>query len=235
MRRRTRLLIGGAVAAAVVAAAIGVVRLTDPKASGLPAVGQVIPAAQRPMGPDISGPALTGGRVDTSRWRGHAVVVNFWGSWCVPCREEAPVLARVARDTRFLGVRFLGIDIREDPSAGLAFEQHYGIGYPGISDPGDLIAARFGTAAPAATPSTYIIDARGRIAWAWFGATSYSQLDLAVTPPSGPGPGPARRPRRRRRPAPAHPDPCSRRRRRTSRSGRTGSPGSAAGSRARRT
>jgi hypothetical protein len=46
---------------------------------------------------------------------------------------------------------------------------------------GDLIAARFGAAAPAATPSTYIIDARGRIAWAWFGATSYSQLDLAVT------------------------------------------------------
>jgi peroxiredoxin len=73
----------------------------------------------------------------------------------------------------------------EDPSAGLAFERHYGIGYPSISDPGDLIAARFGTAAPPATPSTYIIDARGQIAWAWFGATSYSQLDLAVTLATG--------------------------------------------------
>ena len=94
---------------------------------------------------------LTGGRLNTSRWRGHAIVVNFWGSWCVSCRKEAPVLARVAGDTRFLGVRFLGVDIREDPFAGLAFERHYGIGYPSISDPGDLIAARFGAAAPVAT------------------------------------------------------------------------------------
>jgi len=186
MTRRRRLVLFTAAAAAAGLVAAGVVHLAGAKGSGLPAVGQVIPAVQRPIGPDISGPALTGGRLDTSRWRGHAVVVNFWGSWCVPCREEAPVLARVARDTRFLGVRFLGIDIREDPSAGLAFEQHYSIGYPSISDPGDLIAARFGTAAPAATPSTYIIDAQGRIAWAWFGATSYSQLDLAVTLAAGP-------------------------------------------------
>ena len=181
MTPRARLVLSAAAVVAGGLLAAGAIHLTGAKESGLPAVGQVIPASRRPAAPDISGTALAGGRMDTSRWRGHAIVVNFWGSWCVPCRKEAPVLARVARDTRFLGVRFLGIDTREDPSAGLAFERHYGIGYPSISDPGDLIAARFGAAAPAATPSTYIIDARGRIAWAWFGATSYSQLDLAVT------------------------------------------------------
>ena len=187
MTRRRRLLLRGAVAAAVIAAAaVGVVRLADPKGSGLPAVGQVIPAAQRPAAPDISGITLTGGHLDTASWRGHAIVVNFWGSWCAPCRKEAPVLARVAGDTRFLGVRFLGIDVRDDPAAGLAFEQQYQIPYPSISDPGELTAARFGTAAPAATPSTYIIDAKGRIAWAWFGATTYNQLDLAVTEAAGP-------------------------------------------------
>jgi len=185
MRRRRLLLVGAAVTA-VIAATAGAVHLTDAKGSGLPAVGQVIPAAQRPEAPDISGTILTGGHLDTASWRGHAVVVNFWGSWCAPCRKEAPVLARVARDTRFLGVRFLGIDVREDPAAGLAFERNYGIPYPSISDPGDLIAARFGTDAPAATPSTYIIDAQGRIAWAWFGATTYNQLDLAVTEAAGP-------------------------------------------------
>lgn len=185
--RQRRLLLRGAATAAVAAiAAAGAVRLAGAHGSGLPAVGQVIPAAQRPMAPDISGTTLTGGHLDTSSWHGHAIVVNFWGSWCAPCRKEAPVLARVARDTRFLGVRFLGVDIRENAAAGLAFERHYGIPYPSISDPGDLIAARFGTAAPAATPSTYIIDAQGRIAWAWFGATSYSQLDLAVTLAAGP-------------------------------------------------
>ena len=186
MTRRVKLLVSGGIAAAVSAAVIGAVHLADASGSGLPAVGQVIPAAQRPAAPDISGTTLAGGHLDTQSWRGHTIVVNFWGSWCVPCREEAPVLARVARDTAGLGVRFLGIDIREDPYAALAFERHYSIPYPSVSDPDNLIAARFGTAAPQATPSTYIIDASGRIAWAWFGATTYGQLDLAVTEAAGP-------------------------------------------------
>ena len=178
MRRAAMVL---AAVAAVGALAVGVIHLTGSGAAGLPVVGQVVPAAQRPRAPDFSGTTVTGGHLDIARWRGHAVVINFWGSWCVPCRKEAPVLARVADDTRFLRVHFTGIDIREDPAAGLAFERKYHIPYPSISDPGDLIAARFGAAAPAATPSTYILDGRGRIAWAWFGATTYSQLELAVT------------------------------------------------------
>ena len=182
MTRRARVVASGAIAVAAAGLlAAGAVHLTGSRSGGLPVVGQVIAAAQRPLAPDISGTTLTGGHLDIPSWRGHTVVLNFWGSWCVPCRKEGPVLARVARETRFLGVRFAGIDIREDPSAGLAFERKYHIPYPSISDPGDLIAVRFGAAAPAATPSTYIIDGRGRIAWAWFGATTYSQLELAVT------------------------------------------------------
>ncbi len=182
MTRRARLVLSGAIAVAAAGLlAAGVVHLTGSGFGGLPAVGQVIPAAQRPLAPDISGTTLTGGHLDIVGWRGHTVVINFWGSWCVPCRKEAPVLARVARETRFLGVRFAGVDIREEPSAGLAFERGYRIPYPSITDPGDLIAGRFGTKAPVATPSTYILDSHGRIAWAWFGATTYSQLELAVT------------------------------------------------------
>lgn len=195
MTTRRKLLLGTA-AAAVLAAAGGAVRLADAGgSSGLPAVGQVIPAVRRPIAPDISGTTLTGGHLDTRSWRGHTIVVNFWGSWCVPCREEAPGLARAARDTAVLGVRFLGIDIREDPFAGLAFEQGFHIPYPSISDPDNMIAALFGADAPAATPSTYIIDASGRIAWAWFGATAYSQLDLAVTETAGPPPRSPQHPR----------------------------------------
>jgi len=182
---RRKLLLGAAAGAAVAATA-GAVRLAYPKGAGLPAVGQVIPVAKRPEATDIAGTSLTGGRLNTRNWRGHVIVVNFWGSWCVPCRREAPLLARVARDTSVLGVRFLGIDIRESRTTGLAFEQDFRIPYPSISDPDDLIAALFGADAPPATPSTYIIDAQGRIAWAWFGATTYSQLDLAVAEVSGP-------------------------------------------------
>lgn len=180
MTRRARLIRYSAIAAAAGLLAAGAVHFTGAKGAGLPVVGQVIPAAQRPPAPNISGTTLTGGHLDIGRWRGHTVVINFWGSWCAPCVKEAPALARVAGDTRRLGVRFAGIDIREEPAAGLAFERNYRIPYPSISDPGNLIAARFGTAAPVATPSTYILDGRGRIAWAWFGATTYSQLELAV-------------------------------------------------------
>ena len=189
MNRRSRLILcGAATAAATGLLAAGIVHLTGAKAAELPAVGRVIPAAQRPPGPGISGITLTGQRLTIASWRGHTVVINFWGSWCVPCRKEAPVLARVAGDTRSLGVRFAGIDIREQPAAGLAFERHYGIPYPSISDPGNLIAARFGAAAPVATPSTFILDGRGRIAWAYFGATTYRQLELAITEVAPPWP-----------------------------------------------
>ena len=172
----------------VTALAAGVIRLTHltgARATGLPAVGRVIPAAARSPGPDISGTTLTGAPLDLARWRGAPVVVNFWGSWCAPCRAEAPVLARVARDTRRLGVHFAGVDVREGPAAGLAFGRDYRIAYPSLSDPDNLIAARFGAVAPTATPATYILDARGRIAWAWFGRTYFNQLETAVVQVTG--------------------------------------------------
>jgi peroxiredoxin len=182
MRRRTAIVIGCVVVIAAVVA--GVVHVTA-KASGLPTVGSVIPVAQRPLAPDISGPTLNGKQLNTGSLRGAPVVINFWGSWCGPCQGEASILAKVASQTSRLGVHFVGIDIRDDPSAGLAFEQAHGITYPSISDPNNLIAASFGANAPATTPSTYILDARGRIAWAYFDAVTASQLELAVVRVAG--------------------------------------------------
>jgi peroxiredoxin len=177
MNRRITMAV--AAVAVVIAVAFAVTQLTS-SAAGLPAVGSVIPAAQRPMAPRISGTTLTGARLSVAALRGAPVVINFWGSWCSPCQAEAPALARVAADTRGLGVHVVGIDVRDNPSAGLAFEQGHRIPFPSISDPNSLIAATFGAVAPTATPSTYILDSRGRIAWAYFGRTQYNQLELAV-------------------------------------------------------
>jgi thiol-disulfide isomerase/thioredoxin len=182
MRRQIIVIAVGVVA--VVAIVLGARHLLGTKA-GLPAVGSVIPAAQRPAAPEISGTALTGARLNVASLRGAPVVINFWGSWCAPCQAEAPVLARVARDTRRFGVHFVGIDVRDNPSAGRAFEQGHNVRFPSISDPGNVIAARFGPGAPTATPSTYILDARGRIAWAYFGRTTFSRLEPAVLQVAG--------------------------------------------------
>ena len=182
MRRQITIIV--VAVAAVVAIALGARHLLTTKA-GLPAVGSVIPAGQRPVAPEISGTTLTGTHLNVASLRGAPVVINFWGSWCGPCQAEAPVLTRVARGTRRLGVHFVGIDVRDNRSAGLAFEQGHHVPFPSISDPGNLIAARFGAGAPTATPSTYILDARGRIAWAYFGRTTFSQLEPAVLQVAG--------------------------------------------------
>ena len=169
-----------AVVVLAVAIAVGVIHLTSSKAAGLPVVGAVIPAAQRPPAPHVAGTTLTGRHLDVATLRGGPVVINFWGSWCAPCQAEAQALAQAAVATRHLGVHFVGVDIREDPASGLAFERAHHIPFPSISDPANLIAAGFGSAAPTATPSTYIVDARGQIAWAFFGPTGASQLELAL-------------------------------------------------------
>lgn len=178
MKKRVTIL---AVCAVVVAAlVVGVLHLAGGKKAGLPVVGAIIPAGQRPQAPQISGIILNGGHLNVASLRGAPVVLNFWGSWCGPCEAEAPVLARVASDTQRLGVHFVGIDIMDDPSAGRAFEQAHDISYPSISDPNGLVAASFGPLAPGTTPSTYILDARGRIAWAYFGRVTYNQLETAI-------------------------------------------------------
>jgi peroxiredoxin len=139
-------------------------------------------AGARPKAPDVSGKTLTGGRVSLSDYRGSVVVLNFWGSWCSPCRAEAPDLAALASRFRPQGVRFLGIDIQDEPSSAEAFMHTFRISYPSLNDPGDEIALAFRkTVPPSAIPTTLVIDRHGRIAARIVGGASYKALKTLIT------------------------------------------------------
>jgi thiol-disulfide isomerase/thioredoxin len=140
----------------------------------------------RPEAPPVLGTMLSGGTFRLSADRGAVVVMNFWGSWCTPCRQEAPVLGALARHFSGAGVRFLGVDIRDDPAGAQAFMRTYRISYPSLNDPNDLIALDFrGTAPPAGIPTTLVIDARGRIAARVIGPVSYDGLKALITQAAG--------------------------------------------------
>ena len=180
------------IAAAVVATlaltgcAGGAIAADNPESGGQSFVGSAYSSSlfrsgARPVAPDISGTTLTGQHLSLSDYRGSVVVLNFWGSWCAPCRAEAPDLSALANAEAGHGVHFLGIDIRDTPVAADAFIKDFGISYPSLNDPGDDIALAFrGTVPPAAIPTTLVIDRSGRIAARILGSVSYDSLRALI-------------------------------------------------------
>ena len=127
-------------------------------------VQQFLPEERRVLA-DFSVELLDGRRFDQSDLIGTVSVVNVWGSWCGPCRTEAPDLVRVARR---LGdrVNFLGINVRDNPASAQAFERAFEIPYPSVhpDDAGTAILAFDGALTAAAVPSTVVLDEQGRVA-----------------------------------------------------------------------
>ena len=124
----------------------------------------------------VTGTLLDGSSFDLSSWRGHVVVVNFWGSWCGPCTGEAQTLEQVYRDTKSQGVEFLGVDIRDDRARAASFDQSHHITYPSLYDESNLVALHFRGMPPNATPTTIVLDRQGRIAARHSGAILYTEL-----------------------------------------------------------
>jgi thiol-disulfide isomerase/thioredoxin len=121
---------------------------------------------QRQVLPEISGPALGTKQMLTSRgYPGKVVVINVWGSWCAPCRSEAPQLEAASRQTANTA-QFLGITSKDyDPAQAIAFTRAFSISYPSIFDPTGKVLLNFAEVLPpSAIPSTMIVDSEGRLA-----------------------------------------------------------------------
>jgi peroxiredoxin len=153
-----------------------------PAGSSALSVGMtVFSLASAPQVPPVAGHLVGGGKLSLAAYRGHVVVLNFWGSWCTVCRLEAPALSAAARRFQGSGVRFLGVDVGDNAASAEAFMRDFRMKYPSLSDPGDSIALRFGRVIPiAAFPSTLVISSGGRIAGRIIGAVSARSLAKLV-------------------------------------------------------
>ena len=89
---------------------------------------------------------------------GSPLVINFWASWCIPCKEEAALLQRTYEEYKDEGVVFLGVNIKDSNVGAREFIEEYGITYPNVSDPGEDLARELGVKG---IPETFFIDAGG--------------------------------------------------------------------------
>jgi thiol-disulfide isomerase/thioredoxin len=136
-----------------------------------------IAAANRVAAPVLAGMTLKGDKLALSDYHGHFVVVNVWGSWCTPCRGEAPGLEETYQKYQSDGVKFIGINTRDNNAAALAFTGSHDITYPSLQDPNEALVLRFKSILPPTTiPSTAIIDDNGKVCARILGEVTESQL-----------------------------------------------------------
>ena len=114
-----------------------------------------------------------GGTFRLADQRGKLVVVNFWASWCPPCREEAPALEQVWQEYRARGVVVVGANVWEERQPAVEFVKEFDLTYPNGVDPSGSLAVEYGVTG---LPETFFIDEEGRLVRRWIGPIDEAQL-----------------------------------------------------------
>jgi cytochrome c biogenesis protein CcmG, thiol:disulfide interchange protein DsbE len=140
-------------------------------ANGTSMAGQIAPAFELKN--------LQGGTVSLASLKGKAVVVNFWASWCPPCRDEAPILNQAALKYSQQGVVILGIVYNDTAEAARAFQQEYRLGFPILLDneSGQRAAVDYGLIS---VPETFFVDAAGKIRFRQIGPVNTEMMDEKI-------------------------------------------------------
>jgi len=127
--------------------------------------GSLIPAAKRKLAGDVNGSLLNGGTYQLSQDRGKVVLLNFFASWCGPCKVESPQLDSLYQQRKASGFDLVGLDVK-DPSKGQleSFIQNKKLTYPIVVDEPAKTAIQLGDVPLVALPASVLIDKQGRVA-----------------------------------------------------------------------
>jgi cytochrome c biogenesis protein CcmG/thiol:disulfide interchange protein DsbE len=167
VKRSLWLWLGGGAFAAVLLASLG--------------WGLAHPAQQAPaslvgrQAPDLAIQSVDGTHVALADLRGRPVVINFWASWCPPCREEEPAL-KAAASTAAGRVHFLGVNIQDSDAAARSYAAEQGQPYP----VGPLVAGRYQDYGVTIPPDTFFVDSEGKVAARFVGPLDAATLQTYI-------------------------------------------------------
>ncbi len=200
MAKNSRALVGIAAAIATIAAATwfftrddsrseprpaAAVHVTSPPSGGFTFSSaqsgtKMIPPADRLLAPGVSGKTLEGEPFDVGPAAGRVIVLNFWASWCAPCREEMPGLEQTHQKFTGRGVDIVGINVNDATSAAVALGTDLKVTYPSIYDRQNVIAKSIHGYPSHAIPTSIVVDRSGRVAAVYLGPVTPQRLQAIL-------------------------------------------------------
>ncbi|WP_138759538.1 TlpA family protein disulfide reductase [Modestobacter altitudinis] len=147
--------------------------------------GEVIPVAERAGAPEFTGTLLGGAEFSSTDLAGDVAVLNFWGSWCAPCRVETPEFQEVYTEVADSGVQFLGLNVKDQEQFAQAFVDSKGITFPSLFDPKGQVALAFRDYPASAIPSTIVLDRESRVAAVYTGEVRQDDLRTVLAELTG--------------------------------------------------